>query len=731
MSQLLVNKLSAVRRKRAMITALTAATAAVGGVVLLIGLTMLLDWYFELPRYVRAAMLAIELAIVAYVVIARIVWPIIHGPDDEDLALAVESETPDLRSRLISVIQLMRPDAVATSGMSTSMVGALIRETEQMAQPMDFTRVVKIERLAQIGTVAAVIIVGFGAAVAATAPSSITLAQRAMLMNVAVPRKTIAECLSGNIYVARGEAVTLTGKASGLVIPSEGAVRLDYATGGSQTFDMTRDEGSKDHYSRVIENIQGDFTYTILLGDGHSDEFKVTAAIRPAVSNVDCQQKYPDYTKAGTVKRQTGDLSLLAGSRLMLNITANKRLKITKTGEKETNHLHLHGSELDLPLTVNTTDPTKLTVQDAGQPGMPLPAGTTGFSVHLVDEQGVPSKNPAIYPITIVPDNAPKITISNPKRNEELVTAQATIEIDFDASDDYGVAAMNLRYRVVDAEGKTSSATGDGLAGTYFKGNDFAKKEMDRVDGLINFGWGAKNPINAALGTANASVRWTGQLQAPVSGEFTFFLVTPSSGAKIWFDGEPIVDENGAPKPVTLRAFQRYDVKIEYAKKSTLVPIEFQWQGPGILRQTVPKEVLFSVPLADKNSLVASNGMAEKIIPLNVATNKSIRGYYPWKISEIASGLPLGSVIQWRLEARDTNDVTGPGITYSEPLRQLRLVSDSDKKNELMQKMGEQLTDIEKIKEGQTENSSRAGRLVTGTPQNPSLDLPPDQKPPK
>ncbi len=79
MSQLLVTKLSAVRRKRAMITAITAATAAVGGVVLLIGLTMLFDWYFELPRYMRAAMLAIELAAVAYVVIAHIVWPIIHG----------------------------------------------------------------------------------------------------------------------------------------------------------------------------------------------------------------------------------------------------------------------------------------------------------------------------------------------------------------------------------------------------------------------------------------------------------------------------------------------------------------------------------------------------------------------------------------------------------------------------------------------------------------------------
>ncbi len=643
----------------------------------------------------------------------------------------MESESPDLRSRLISVIQLMRSEALATSGMSLSMVGALVSETERMAGPMDFTRVVKVERLAQIGTVAAVIIVGFGAAVAATAPSSIVLAQRAMLVNVAVPRKTIAECLSKDIYVARGESVTLMGKASGLVIPSEGAVRLDYASGGSQTFDMTRDEGSKDHFSRTIDNVQGDFAYTILLGDGHSDEFKVTAAIRPAVSNVDCQQKYPEYTHVGTVKRQTGDLSLLAGSRLLLNITANKKLKITKTGERDTNHLHLHGSEIDFPLIVNGTDTSKLTVQDAGQPGIPLPTGTTGFSVHLVDEQGVVSKNPAIYPITVVPDNAPKITVSSPKRNEELVTAQATIQIDFDASDDYGVANVNLRYRVLDAEGKVSNATGDGLKGEYFKGSDFTRKVMDRVDGPINFGWGMKNPISRTWARTTPRSAGPASCNLLSAGSLRCFSSALQRDAVMWIDGQPIVDEKGEAKPFMFRAFQRYDVKIEYSRKSTLIPIEFQWQGPGIPKQTVPREVLFSVPLADKTALVASGGLPEKIIQFDKTTGKSVRGYYPWKISDIASGLPLGSVIQWRLEARDTNDVTGPGVTFSEPLRQLRLVSDSDKRNELMTKMGEQLNDIDDIKGRQQQNIDRGSRLVTGTKVDAPIDLPPEQKSPK
>src|SRR3569623_1885759 len=151
MSQILTNKLAALRRKRAMVTTLVAGTAAVGAVVLLIALTLMLDWWLEFQRAVRAGLLAIELSILAYTVIWQIVRPIMYGPDDEDLALAVEQQTPDFRSRLISVIQLVRSEAAAASGMSSTMLGARVRETEQMAEPIDFTRVVKLDRLATLG----------------------------------------------------------------------------------------------------------------------------------------------------------------------------------------------------------------------------------------------------------------------------------------------------------------------------------------------------------------------------------------------------------------------------------------------------------------------------------------------------------------------------------------------------------------------------------------------------
>ena len=727
MSELLSKKLAAVRRKRAMVTTVVAATAATGVVALLIGLTLVLDWWLELPRAARAALLAVELAILAYTLIWQIIRPIVYGPDDEELALAVESETPNFRSRLISVVQLLHPEAELAGGTSQPMVGALVRETEQMAEPMDFTRVVKVDRLATFATIAGVILVGVGAAVAATAPASVALVQRALLMNVPVPRKTIVECLSKDLYIARGESVNITAKASGLIIPAGGSVKVTSRSGVVQSYEMPRDENSKDTYSRTIDNVQEDLTYVVQLNDGHSEDYKIVASIRPAVANIDCQQKFPAYTGIGTVKRQTGDLALLEGSRLLLNITANKKVKITSPSDKVRNRIHLHGSEVDFPLSLSVNDATQLTVRDANEPGIPLPAGTTGFSVHLIDENGLTSSNPAIYPITLVPDQAPRIAITSPKRNDELVTSQATVELGFDASDDYGVKEMFLRYRTLDADGNAIGAIGDGLKGEYYHDDNMTRKNLERVDPTISFDWGPRSGITNSQQKWNWTVRWSGQLQPTVSGDYTFFMDSTAK-CKMTLDDKPVIGPDVATQPITLKAFQRYDIKLEYLGKGNIQPVTFMWQGPGLTKQTVPKECLFSQPIADKTSLIASNGVPEKVIPLTIAAGKSVRGTYPWKISTFASELALGSVIQWRLEAHDNNDVTGPGVAYSEPMRQLRLVSPNDKRKELMDQMTDTLTQIDAIKDGQNQTQAKTAGLVTGTPTDAPIDLPPEPK---
>jgi hypothetical protein len=119
--------------------------------------------------------------------------------------------------------------------------------------------------------------------------------------------------------------------------------------------------------------------------------------------------------------------------------------------------------------------------------------------VNLVDEHGLTTKNPAVYPIQLTPDQAPRISIIAPKRNDELVTGLATVDIGFDASDDYGISQVLLHWRSVDPDGNQPGAAGDGLAATYFQSAKFDKPMFKRVDGEISFDWNANSTLKEGV----------------------------------------------------------------------------------------------------------------------------------------------------------------------------------------------------------------------------------------
>src|SRR5260370_37485548 len=65
----------------------------------------------------------------------------------------VEKARPEFRSRLIAAIQLTRPGALPP-GASAALVDAMIEETEAMAAPLDFNRLVATDKVTKRGLVA-------------------------------------------------------------------------------------------------------------------------------------------------------------------------------------------------------------------------------------------------------------------------------------------------------------------------------------------------------------------------------------------------------------------------------------------------------------------------------------------------------------------------------------------------------------------------------------------------
>src|SRR5690606_8721419 len=103
------------------------------------------------------------------------------------------------------------------------------------------------------------------------------------------------------------------------------------------------------------------------------------------------------------------------------------------------------------PLIHESDDPAGLIAVDGDQKSVPVvasPEATTGFSIHMVDELGLTSKDPTVYRIDLLFDQAPTVRVTHPLRREELVTQKATLIVGFDAADDFALGAARLRYHI-------------------------------------------------------------------------------------------------------------------------------------------------------------------------------------------------------------------------------------------------------------------------------------------
>jgi hypothetical protein len=430
---MLSSKIAAVRRKQSLMAAGRGLAALIGATVLLLLAGMLLDWYFELPRFVRIVLLAIDLTVLTYVVLWYVAAPVLFGMDDDAIALWVEREKPGFRTRLIASVQLSRPDAVP-AGASRGMVLAMIAQTEAMAEPMDFTAVVKRGALLKTATLSLLIVLFGGALFAYGSDVSSDLLARVFLSERPVPRKTRLDCVTKDRLIAIGDNVTLEVLARG-VIPTTGTVQMNYESGRAQQFSISPAADDATHFTRLIENVQESFKYRIRLNDGHTEWFEVKALPRPAIVAVDFVQTFPAYAHRSPERRSPGDLALLVGSKLTVKVKSSKPVK--------EGAVRLVGLDQDVKMAVNPRDPM------AASADLDVPSkGLSGLSIRLTDEFGLQSKGETVYPVELVPDREPTVRITWPDRKEELATQQAKILVAFDASDDFGIAKVYLRYTV-------------------------------------------------------------------------------------------------------------------------------------------------------------------------------------------------------------------------------------------------------------------------------------------
>lgn len=143
----------------------------------------------------------------------------------------------------------------------------------------------------------------------------------------------------------------------------------------------------------------------------------------------------------------------------------------------------------------------------------------------------------------------------------------------------------------------TNTATGTGLYGEYFNRKDFTERELSRIDATVDFDWGSGSPDPSII-EYTFSVRWTGWIQAPATGTYTFTTLS-DDGVRLWVNNILVIDnwtEHAATEDsgsISLEADQKYDITLEYYEHTGDAVIKLFWQPPGQSREIIPQERLY------------------------------------------------------------------------------------------------------------------------------------------
>ena len=156
--------------------------------------------------------------------------------------------------------------------------------------------------------------------------------------------------------------------------------------------------------------------------------------------------------------------------------------------------------------------------------------------------------------------------------------------------------------------------TPQGLRGDYYLSSDatsldFAQYSSTGVEPSLNVPDLLPTLRDYAGSTLNVAVHWTGQLDVPADGTYTFYI-KGDNGFRMSLDGSSVIDHwttdwdvQTTSQPITLTAGM-HSLAFDYNQGNGGAYIKTEWSGPGITRQAIPDSALhlpagFTPPTVD------------------------------------------------------------------------------------------------------------------------------------
>jgi hypothetical protein len=453
----------------------TWAAARVAAICLgLLLLACFLDWFIDrwedTPYPLRVALLVTQI-VVALGGLIFLGVALANRLTQDALALWIEDRIPGLGHRLITAVQLNRPDA-DTRGMSPELIAATTAQAERMAAEVQLGQVCDHRRYRDAAWVLLPVL-ALAAGVYTWTPDLMNvLLARQLLADVPIPRRVTLENASTPVWPA-GEMATVTIAALGLEPgeTAEGQVQIMPKQGRPYTLPLVPDGP---FFVAQIPEGETDFTFRAWLADGRlAEPGEIRYAPRPVTQSLRAWVRIPPEIirrpdgQPFEEPQRGGDVQFrLEKSQLRVAISAQVPLRSAE--------LQFEGLKADLPRVPLRVSEDGLSAEAlVPVPALELDETRVAYALHLVSRDNLAGTDIARRGLRRVPLEVPEVTLLPEtfyKQGDRGTAEDWEVEgipvlvgerfrTEYRTSHRYGVSHARMMYRVLPLGGDEAEAS--------------------------------------------------------------------------------------------------------------------------------------------------------------------------------------------------------------------------------------------------------------------------------
>ncbi len=278
----------------------------------------------------------------------------------------------------------------------------------------------------------------------------------APLASIAAPRRVSIENVTpGDTEALAGQAVDISAEIRGLGRDDVPTIVWRSATQSADKPEQTELPFDKDtrRYRGTIQldyTSTGEMQYELIAGDATAGPYRLSIQDVPVIVGISVHYVPPSYTGEKPYTRTGGAITSLSGSLVTVTATTNRPVTRAK----------IEFNPRSLGQSVQATAGSReMQVDEAGTGltlAMPLKSvrgraaavELENYRIQVWDDAGQSSPNPIVYPIRVIEDLAPDVSIVVPQQTPKDVPIDAQQIIEVHAIDpDYGLKTIELELR--------------------------------------------------------------------------------------------------------------------------------------------------------------------------------------------------------------------------------------------------------------------------------------------